>query len=67
MDEVTTISLSQSNLFADDLLLYKQLSNPQDLVAIQEDIISIEEWSTNNYLTLNPAKCTQFVLFFLMV
>ena len=46
IDEVTTITLSQSswcNLLADDLLLYKQLSNPQDLVAIQEDITSIEE------------------------
>ena len=65
IDEVTTITLSQSswcNLFADDLLLYKQLSNPQDLIAIQEDITSIKELSTNNYLTLNPAKCKYMII-----
>ena len=57
--------LSQSfkcNLFADDLLLFKVLSHVCDFIAIQEDISAVEDWSTDNYLTLNPKKCKYMII-----
>ena len=60
VDGVSSITLSQGskyNLFADDLLLFKVLSHVHDFIATQEDISAVEDWSTDNYLTLNPKKC----------
>ena len=45
VDEVTTIMLSQDSkciLFADDLLMFKVLSDTHDFKAIQDDISNIE-------------------------
>ena len=60
VDEVTTIMFSQDskcNLFADDILLFKVLSDVCDFKAIQDDIFNIESWSIDNFLALNPKKC----------
>ena len=42
---------SACNLFADDLLLFKVFSHVRDFIAV---ISAVEDWSTDNYLTLNP-------------
>ena len=31
-------------------------------IAIQEDISAVEDWSTDNYLTLNPKKCKYMII-----
>ena len=32
-------------------------------MSIQEDISKVEEWSTTNYLSLNPIKCKHMIIF----
>ena len=62
---VSSIALSQGtkcNHFADDLLLFIVLSHIHDFIAIQEDISAVEDWSTDNYLTLNPKKCKYMII-----
>ena len=54
IDEVGTILLSQESeqmMFADDVLLYKPISKPND---IQDDTNRIEELSASNF---NPSEC----------
>ena len=53
---------SKCNLFADDLLLFQVLSHVHDFIAIKEDISAVEDWSTDNYLTLNPKKCKYMII-----
>ena len=60
IDGVTTATasrISKNTLFVDDLLLYRPMSCPNDIVSIQENVEAIEKWSNDNYLTLNPEKC----------
>ena len=49
-------------MFADHLLLYKPISQPNDFQAVQEDITDVEQWSTANHLTLNPSKCKYLII-----
>ena len=59
IDGVGTIPRTAETLrvmFADDLLLYKPISQPNNFEAVQEDITDVEHWSTANHLTLNPSS-----------
>ena len=53
---------SHNVLNADDLLLYKSIACAQDFVDMQLDVLAIEQWSGNNHLTLNSAKCKAMVI-----
>ena len=48
---------SQVRLFADDCLLYREINNYADHVALQEDLISLEGWATNWGMKFNATKC----------
>ena len=57
IDDVTSEHLSQDsmlNLFADDMLLFKPVS---DFHHLQDDIESIKNWTDSNHLSLNTKKC----------
>jgi len=45
------------NLFADDMLLYRYIDSPEDVVCLQQDNDLLSSWVCRNYLTLNPSKC----------
>ena len=65
VDGVTTIPFSRgsaSSLYADDLMLYKSISSPADIAAVQQDIVAIEQWSSDNHLTLNTSKCKYMII-----
>ena len=65
IDGIGTIPLTAETLrvlFADDLLLYKPITHQSDFLAVQEDITEVENWSTANYLTLNPLKCKYLII-----
>ena len=47
---------STSQLFADDHCLYRPLSHPDDLKAVQDDINAVSGWSVENHLRLNRNK-----------
>ena len=57
-DVVDCISGGSSiNLYADDIALYRLITNFNDYIALQEDANAINSCLTTKYLTLNPTKC----------
>ena len=44
-------------LYADDILLYREIENVSDYYLLQEDICTLETWILQNYLQLNASKC----------
>ena len=53
---------SVMNLYADDTLLYRVISSPNDYVKLQNDINTYTEWVDKNKLTLNANKCKYMVI-----
>ena len=49
------VSTSTRRLFADDILLYRQVRNQTDL---QKDLSALEEWESKWQMSFHPAKCT---------
>ena len=59
IDDVSCLKLSENtvlNLYADDMLLYKQIKCSEDYQQLQLDIDKISSWVDSNHLSLNPAK-----------
>ena len=48
---------SDTGLFANDTLLHRPVSLPNDAVALQADLTSLEEWEEKWNMDLNPSKC----------
>ena len=48
---------SNLTMYADDILLYKPISQPEDYFGLQADIDAIQDCISTNYLTMNPHKC----------
>ena len=48
-------------MYADDILLYKPTSQPEDYSGLQTDIDAIQDWISTNYLTMNPHKCKYLI------
>ena len=48
---------SKINLFADDIGLYRIITNPDDYLTLQADVNAIKSTLTTKYLTLNLKKC----------
>ena len=64
MNDISKIPLSSGfklYLFADNMLLYKPVTNAGDFSKLQDDINAINQWIVNNHLQLNTAK-TKFML-----
>ena len=60
---VNVVSLcSQLVLWADDLLSFRPVTAQNDFCIIQDDIDSIEDWSSGNFLTFNSVKCKYMVI-----
>jgi hypothetical protein len=60
IDDVARLPLSEGTslvLYADDMLLYRAINSPEDFTILQEDINTVNNWVTRNYLKLNVAKC----------
>ena len=48
---------SKMVVYADDILLYRSIETNADYNQMQEDVTSIEQWMTENFLTLSSNKC----------
>lgn len=48
---------SECLLYADDLKIYRTISNDSDIRLLQKDIDMLSTWCTNNKLDLNAKKC----------
>ena len=55
------MTYSNITMYADDIAMYKIISNPSDYTYLQEDILSLCSWIANNYLTLNSQKCCYMI------
>ena len=53
---------SKMVVYADDILLYRSIETNADYNLMQEDVTSIEQWMTDNSLTLNATKCKQMLI-----
>ena len=64
IDKVSSSVTNGSKLamYADDIVLYRSVSTWVDFSLIQQDISSISNWISDNYLVLNVAKCC-YVIF----
>ena len=64
MDPLTAVPLTANSrliLYADNILLYKPVTNHQDFCDLQSDINSISDWISSAGLQLNPNK-TKFMI-----
>ena len=62
IDSISQIHLSNNSklvLYADDILLYKTISEACDFSCLQEDVNCIDFWSSTNAMTFNVSKCKQ--------
>ena len=48
---------SQIRLFADDTIIYRPISSPDDTLALQEDIAKLDKWSNDWQMEFHPHKC----------
>ena len=65
IDVVTRVPLSDGTqlvLYADDMLLYREIICPEDYVTLQNDINAVNNWVKCNYLTFNASKCKYMVI-----
>ncbi|CAH8497539.1 unnamed protein product, partial [Schistosoma bovis] len=44
-------------LFADDVKLWREIRNQDDIQALQEDLTRLQSWADDNGLTFNTSKC----------
>ena len=62
IDQVaSSVTHSNITMSADDIAMYKIISNPSDYTYLQEDILSLCSWIAKNYLTLNSKKCRYMI------
>ena len=53
---------SKMVVYTVDILLYRSIETNADYNLMQEDVTSIEQWMTDNSLTLNATKCKQMLI-----
>ena len=64
INHVSSLTLtdgSKLTMYADDILLYKPISQPEDYNGLQTDIDAIQDCISTNYLTMNPHKCKYLI------
>lgn len=48
---------SNVRIFADDTLLYRTISSPNDSLELQRDLDSLQDWEDKWLMSFNPEKC----------
>ena len=61
-DISSVVSHSKMKLFADDVIIYKEIISPADAVLLQLDLSKVVQWAKKWLLHLNPEKCESIVL-----
>ena len=46
----------------DDVCIYTLITSCSDFRYVQEDVETVERWSTENFLNLNPSKCKYMLI-----
>jgi len=53
---------SNTRLFADDCVIYRNVKNDQDCAALQHDLAQLEQWEDNWLMSFNAAKCSTIAI-----
>ena len=48
---------SSIRIFADDFIIYRKVANKNDIEKLQKDLHTLEEWTVENGMKMNPGKC----------
>ena len=48
---------STVQLFADDTIIYRPITNPQHSTALQEDLDALQRWESDWLMHFHPQKC----------
>ena len=65
VDGINNLSLSSEACnvtFADDVCIYRPIYSQNDYELVQDDILAVEKWSNDNFLTLYPQKCKYMLI-----
>ena len=50
--------VSNTRLFADDCIVYRQINRPEDCLTLQGDLNTLAEWESNWGMAFHPQKCS---------
>ena len=56
-DDLPSVVSSKVKLFADDRLIYRNIKNKEDQIALQKDLYLLENWGNTWGMRFNAAKC----------
>ena len=65
INDVADVQLNNGsfvNLYADDMLLYREIGCPEDYNMLQSDVKTIFTWVDRNNLTFNESKCKYMII-----
>ena len=57
INDLPSSTLSNMRLYADDALVYRSINSPEDSIILQQDLISLSNWSRKWLMPFNPSKC----------
>ena len=57
INDLPSVVSSKVRLFVDDCLVYREIKNRQDQIALQKDLNSLENWGSKWEMRFNAAKC----------
>jgi hypothetical protein len=62
INDLPTVIDSQCKLFADDLVVYRQVRDQEDVQALQRDMNSLEKWESTWGMKFHPDKCEHITI-----
>ena len=57
INDLPSVVSSNVRLFADDCLIYRNIKNKEDQIALQKDLNLLENWGNTWGMCFNAAKC----------
>jgi len=57
INDLPSVVQSKCRLFADDCLLYREITSQDDSIALQEDLTHLVQWATTWGMHFNATKC----------
>ena len=57
INDLPSVDSSKVRLFADDCLIYRNIKNTEDQIALQKDLNLLENWGNTWGMRFNAAKC----------
>ena len=57
INALPSVVSSKVRLFADDCLIYRNIKNKEDQIALQKDLILLENWGNTWGMHFNASKC----------